>query len=89
MKFNKWSKLRIELGLKIITSRKQKSLSDPDVQYIVGPLPWKFIRDYLYNAEGAESPEELQKVINKIFRRVVKDDEPFFVHVLIIPKKLI
>lgn len=82
MKFHEWSKVRIRNGTKRLTSRRENQESDPDVLYVVGPMPWQFITHYLYRAEGAESPEELQRVINQIFRRVVKPDEMFYVHVL-------
>ena len=85
MKFNAWSRERIERGTKTITSRKEKHLNDPDVAFILGKLPWHIIRDYLYVAEGADSPKELQEVIDKIFARrgyPVADDEEFWVHVL-------
>ena len=85
MKFNEWSMERIRRGTKTITSRKKKHLNDPDVLYVFGPLPWWVIRDYLYIQEGAESPEELQEVIDKIFARrgyPVADDEAFYVHVI-------
>ena len=85
MKFNAWSRERIEQGKKIITSRKSRHDNDPDVALILSPLPWGVIRDYLYKDEGAESPKELQKVIDKIFARrgyPVADDELFYVHIL-------
>lgn len=82
MKFNAWSRARIELGIKRLTSRRIGYPHDPDVDYVVGPLPWKFIRDFLYRDEGAETPIELQKVINQIFRRYVEAHELFYVHVL-------
>lgn len=81
LKFNAWSRKRINNGTKRITSRREAH-SDPRVDYIVGPLPWRFIRDQLYIPEGAESPKELQSVINGIFRRTVRDGELFLVHVL-------
>lgn len=81
MKYNPWSQKRIELGVKRLTSRKEPHPDNPDVKYFVGPLPWKFIRDFLYRDEGALCPLELQRVINQIFRRVVDDDEQFYVHV--------
>ncbi len=84
MKVNQWSKTKLELGVKRITSRREAHTDDPDVDYIVGPLPWKFICEYLYREEGADSPEELQEVIDKIFRRTgktVEDMRPFYVHV--------
>ena len=82
MKFNQWSTSRILAGKKTLTSRTEKHENDPDVLYIVGPLPWGFIKKYLYRDEGAESPEQLQRVINQIFRRVVTDDRLFYVHVI-------
>ena len=85
MKFNDWSLERIAQGKKVITSRKSRHENDPDVALILGPLPWGIIRDYLYREEGAESPEELQGVIDKIFARrgyPVADNELFYVHVI-------
>ena len=84
MKFNKWSMTRIKAGKKILTSRKHDyaALGDEEVQYSVGPLPWGFIKKYLYRDEGVESPEELQSIINQIFRRIVEDDEKFYVHII-------
>ena len=84
MKFNNWSKKRIKEGKKTLTSRRKMGDfgHDKDISNIVGPLPWWFIKTYLYRAEGAESPEELQRVINQIFRRHVELNEGFYVHVL-------
>ena len=82
MKFNAWSKARIELGIKRLTSRKIAYRNDPDVKCILPPLPWWFIKEFLYRDEGAESPEELQRVINQIFYREVLPGEYFYVHVL-------
>lgn len=81
MKYSKWSKERILKGKKSLTSR-QKPHYDSEVRYITGPLPLWFIKKYLYKDEGADSPEELQKVINQIFRRKVDDKKLFYVHVL-------
>lgn len=82
MEFNAWSKRRIKLGIKRLTSRRTDYPRDPDVDYVVGPLPWRFIKEFLYRDEGAYSPAELQRVINQIFRREVGPDELFYVHVL-------
>ena len=82
MKFNKWSMERIRKGTKVLTSRKKNYQDDPMIIAVVGPLPWWFINTCLYELEGANSPEELQRVINQIFRREVKDDEMFYVHVI-------
>ena len=85
MKFNERSRVRIESGRKVISSRKKPHWNDPDVAFILGKLPWGIIRDRLYLPEGADSPKELQEVIDKIFARrgyPVADDEEFYVHVL-------
>ena len=82
MKFNAWSRKRRELGVKHLTSRKEPHENDPGVEYFVGPLPWKFIRRFLFRDEGAVCPEELQSVINQIWRKEVPDDQLLFVHVL-------
>lgn len=82
MKFSKWSKERIKLGAKSLTSRSKPEYDDPDVKYVTPPLPWWFIRKYLYRDEGAFNPEELQRRINQVQRRHVKDDTMLHVHVL-------
>lgn len=82
MKFNKWSMERIKEGRKHLTSRSKPHHNDPDVKYITPPLPLWFIKRFLYRDEGANSPEELQKVINQIFRKKVDENREFYVHVL-------
>lgn len=83
MKYNAWSKKRLALGVKRLTSRKSPHYDDPDVDYVVGPLPLKFIRDFLYRDEGAVCPDELQSVFNQVQRSSnVPDDMKLFVHVL-------
>jgi hypothetical protein len=82
MKFNAWSKKRLELGVKRLTSRSEPIYDDSDTDYFVGPLPWKFIREFLFRDEGAVCPEELQRVINQVKRRKVGDEETFYVYVL-------
>jgi hypothetical protein len=79
IQFNAWSSKRIREGKKWATSRNKPYEDDERVLGII-KLPWWFIRDYLYMVEGAESPEELQSVINQAQRRVVKDDDTFYVH---------
>jgi len=69
--------------MKTLTSRKQKHDNDPHIKRVLDtPLPWWFIRNHLYIQEGADSPEELQRVINGIFRRKIEDDELFYVHII-------
>lgn len=83
MKFNAWSRKKIREGKKTLTSRRVRYTDDPDIEFVLEhPLPWWFIREFLYRDEGADSPYELQKVINRIFRRQVHKDELFYVHVL-------
>ena len=82
MKFNKWSRTRIELGIKHLTSRTRPYVGDPDVIFITPPLPLWFIKRFLYRDEGAYSPEELQKVINQILRKKIDPNKEFYVHVL-------
>ena len=78
--FNEWSKSRIVNGSKHCTSRHQRYPADKRVTWISPKLPWWFIRTYLWEAEGASSPIELQEVIDSIYKRKVKDDELFYVH---------
>jgi hypothetical protein len=77
--FNEWSKERIQIGLKICTSRHRRYSKDPRVTYIVR-LPWWFIRNYLWMPEGARDMAELQEVIEGIYGREVPDDEMFYTH---------
>lgn len=76
--FNSWSRDKIINGFKDCTSRTKK-YNDPLV-YEVLVLPWSRIKKELYFREGAKSPDELQKVINKIFRGIVPDNKDFYVH---------
>lgn len=80
LSFNRWSRERIRQGKKICTSRTKKYVDDPRVDYITPPLPLWFIKTYLFEPEGANSPEELQRVINQIFRKEVDEDREFYVH---------
>jgi len=78
--FNDWSKERIELGTKDCTSRHKRYPNDKRVYWISPKLPWWFITAYLWKEEGANSPIELQDVIEKIYKRTVQRDELFYVH---------
>ena len=77
--FNKWSRERIKQGRKFATSRKRK-YDDPRVLFRVH-LPWGIIKEYFWKSEGADSPEELQKEINKIFGRDMGNHESFWLHI--------
>jgi len=76
--FNTWSRKRIMQGRKFCTSRSRR-WNDPRVIGVIF-LSWGVIKKTLWQAEGADSPEELQKVVNQIFRREVQDNEWFYVH---------
>lgn len=78
--FNNWSLQRIYEGRKTCTSRKKKYVDDERVVYITPKMPWRIIKNYMWQAEGANSPEELQEVIELIHGRHVPDYEQFFVH---------
>ena len=78
--FNDWSKERIVLGKKKCTSRHKKYPFDKRVDFILPALSWGFIKKYFWRLEGATSPGELQTVIEEIYKRVVPDDEMFYVH---------
>ncbi len=77
--FNDWSKDKIRRGKKKCTSRTHKYPDDPRVDKIIR-LPFWFIKKFLYELEGAGSQEELQKVVNQIFRKEVSEDRMFWVH---------
>ncbi len=64
--FNKWSKERIRQGRKFCTTRT-KSYKDDRVKWIA-VLPLGIVRDFLWQVEGADSPEEFVKVWKSIHR---------------------
>lgn len=78
--FNTWSRERISQDRKWCTSRRRKYIHDKRVKYILEKIPWWFIKSFLYELEGADSPEELQQVIDDIFHRPILDYELFYVH---------
>ena len=79
--FNKWSKNAIKKGHKFMTSRHKKYTQDNRVKSILPKTEWGFIRDTYWYIEGAESPEELQEVIESIYKRKVEDTEMFYPHI--------
>lgn len=79
--FNVWSKERIRQGRKYMTSRHEQYKEDPRVKLILPLTKWGFIRDNWFGIEGADSREELQSVIEKIYKRKVPDDEMFYPHI--------
>ena len=79
--FNEWSKERINQGRKFITSRHSKYLHDNRVMLILPKMPWGEIRERFWQLEGADSPMELQQVIEEdIYHRKVLDNEMFYPH---------
>lgn len=78
--FNAWSKERIAQGRKFCTSRHRKYLKDPRVIGISEWMEWGLIKKYFWKMEGANSPDELQRVIEDIYKRPVEDDEEFVIH---------
>lgn len=72
--FNAWSKKRLKLG-KRATSRSKVYVGnyfrvDGVLYEILGWVlfPTEYIINHLYRIEGADSPEELRKVLKGIFR---------------------
>ena len=78
--FNAWSQEKIDSGDKICISRTKRYEDDPRVDWISPKLPLWFIKMFLWEAEGAKNPEELQSVINQIFRKKVDPSREFYVH---------
>jgi hypothetical protein len=76
--FNKWSLGRIIEGRKICTSRN-KIYNDPRV-YLILQLPLCIVRDYLWKEEGADSPEEFEKVWRGIHRGRFEPMKMVYVH---------
>ena len=78
--FNEWSRGRIEKNSKFMTSRHKEYKEDHRVWKILPKMRWGDIRDKYWMLEGARSPDELQNVIEDIYKRKVPDDEMFYVH---------
>ena len=76
--FNKWSKERISQGRKFCTSRT-RSWADGRV-VLIEKKQLKFVRDYLWQPEGADSSEEFEKVWRSIFRGKFEPDSMVYVH---------
>lgn len=76
--FNKWSEERIAAGRKWCTSRS-KVYSDPRVQWVT-KVPLHIVRDFLYAAEGADSPEEFEQVWRSLHRGHFKEANNVYVH---------
>jgi hypothetical protein len=77
LRFNDWSKGKIQSGQKICTSRFKK-YNDPRVKFIEEKT-LGFVKNNLYREEGANSPEEFEKVWRSIFNNF-DDNKIVFVH---------
>jgi len=78
--FNEWSRERIKHGRKFMTSRHKQYTEDKRVLIILPKMAWGEIREKFWQLEGADSPMELQKVIEDIYKREVHLDEMFYPH---------
>lgn len=76
--FNAWSKERIKQGRKFCTSRT-RVYGDKRVKYVFG-MKLKDVRDFLWQTEGADSPEEFEKVWRSLFRGKFDPDRMVWVH---------
>jgi hypothetical protein len=77
--FNRWSVERIKQGRKFCTSRSKGYHSDPRVKYMM-TMKLKDVRDLLWQVEGADSPEEFEKVWRGMFRGKFDPEREVYVH---------
>ena len=78
LNFNSWSWSRIEQGRKFCSSRT-KPYEDDRVRFVV-QMKLKDVKDLLWQTEGANSPEEFEKVWRSIFRGKFEPDKNVYVH---------
>ncbi len=76
--FTGWSKSRIAQGRKWATSRTR--VWDDDRVVAIVWLRLDFVRDHLYQIEGADSPEEFEQVWRSIHRGHYKGSNLVCVH---------
>jgi len=76
--FNAWSNERIKQGRKKCTSRNRK-WNDQRVTKIE-ERTLRDVRDNLWREEGADSPEEFEKVWRQIHRGKFDPEKTVFVH---------
>ncbi len=76
--FNSWSMERIKQGRKICTSRTR--IWNDERVYLVLQLPLSVVRDYLWREEGADNPEEFERIWRKIFRGRFEPQKLVYVH---------
>lgn len=77
--FNDWSKSRIKQGRKFCTSRTKK-YDDKQVTDI-WQVTLRFVKQYLWQVEGADSPEEFEEVWNSIHpKKKFNPEQMVYVH---------
>ena len=77
--FTTWSRIKIATGKKWATSRSRSYFDDTRVLGVVW-LPLSFVRDHLYQVEGADSPEEFEKVWRGIHKGHFEPERIVCVH---------
>ena len=77
--FNKWSRERIRQGRKFATTRDKVYLNEKCV-FSVARLPLWFVKQHLWQIEGADSPEEFEKVWREIHRGQFEADKFYYTH---------
>lgn len=77
--FNKWSKERIGQNRKFATTRDKAYLNEKCI-ISIARLPLWFVKEHLWQIEGADSPEEFEKVWRKIHRGQFEADKSYYVH---------
>lgn len=86
--FNNWSKAKLREGHKVCTTRRTQK-GKPGQFFMVGHMkfqilyvqkfPLWFIRDFLYALEGADSPEEFERVWKNIYGSFKRNQE-YYTH---------
>lgn len=76
--FNKWSKERIAQGRKFCTSRNV--IYDDERVDFVAQFPLWIVTKYLWQIEGADSPEEFKKIWRAIHRGKYQPHKMVWVH---------
>ena len=76
--FNKWSKERIRQNRKFATTRDK--VYNEKCVFSVARLPLWFIKQHLWQIEGADSPEEFEKVWREIHRGQFEADKFYYCH---------
>jgi len=96
--FNKWSKERLETGMKYATSRNRKYGNEGDTFVVDGwvylithiiHIPLRFVAEVLYEFEGAESIEEFIEVWKSIHPKkgYIPEQMVYYHHFSVFTKK--